>query len=68
MQCELGTKPQPVYVHLWTILIIIDSKSGTVVPQQDDLFIRWEVWRHTEVGSVLVWRNCTLGGQQLLVG
>ena len=22
-----------------------------VVPQQVDLFIRWEVWRHTEVGA-----------------
>ena len=34
------------------------AKCGTVVPQQVDLFVRWEVWRHTEVGYT---RNRTLG-------
>ena len=38
-----------------------DAKCGTVVPQQVDLFNRWEVWRHTEVGCT---RNRTLGGQR----
>ena len=39
-----------------------DAKCGTVVQQQVDLFIRWEVWRHTEVGLCGV--KCTLEGQQ----
>ena len=38
-----------------------DAKCGTVVPQQVDLFVRWEVWRHTELGCM---RNRKLGGQQ----
>ena len=38
-----------------------DDKCGTVIPQQVDLFVRRELWRHTEVGCT---RNRTLGGQQ----
>ena len=38
-----------------------DAKCGTVVPQQVDLFVRGEVWRHTEVSCT---HNRTLGGQQ----
>ena len=36
-----------------------DAKCGTVVPQQVDLFVRGEVWRHTEVSCT---RNRNLGG------
>ena len=30
-----------------------DAKCGTVIPQQVDIFLRWEVWRHTEVVCVV---------------
>ena len=30
---------------------------GTVVPQQVNLFVRREVWRHTEMGSTRIARS-----------
>ena len=36
-----------------------DAKCGTVVPQQVDLSVRGEVWRHIEVSCT---QNRTLGG------
>ena len=45
-----------ITVYFWE-----DAKCGTVVPQQVNLFVRREVWGHTDVGYTRMLRHSSVG-------